>query len=155
MRAPCRMGVKNQVMLSSNIDAESSHLVRWLDMKPTLNDADIKLLTGIFATKDDITSLRTELRGEIGSIREDVETLGADVKSLRSELKGDMKFLKTELKGEMASMESRLLDAIEAKGQEVIEEIATSVAKSILPEQEDHEKRITKLEKHAGLTKTA
>jgi hypothetical protein len=89
-----------------------------------ITDSDIKKLKAVFATKDDLMSMRSD----ITSIKSDITSIKSDITSIKSE---------------MISMEKRLK-------KEIVGDIVTYLQDNIILILNEHEKRLDRLEKHVG-----
>lgn len=82
----------------------------------------------------------------------------ADVQVIRELMREEGKDIKRELRAEILQSHDTLnqkIDLLDKKidstKREIISEIADSIANSVLPVQDEHEKRITRIEKHLSL----
>jgi chromosome segregation ATPase len=104
------------------------------EMRVGFSDVRSELSGGLVHVHQEMGSLRTELRGEIGELRGDVGALRGEVGELRGdmgELRGDVGTLKREttlIRDDMAAMHKELAGAIVATGNEmrVLHEDVTS-----------------------------
>ena len=62
-------------------------------------------VTGGVATKADLSSAATELRGELAELRTELK---GEITELRTELRGEIAELRTELRGEIAELRTEL-----------------------------------------------
>lgn len=91
-------------------------------------DGRLKNVEQNMATKEDLASVRTELKGDIDSVRTDLKD---DIGSVRTELKGDIGSLKTELKGDIDSVRTDLkgdIAALDAK----VDKLALATQQDVL-----------------------
>ena len=126
-----------------------------------ITDKDVKKLKEVFATKNELEKLdaRTAagfldvqeqlngikqdvsgLKQDIGGLKQDVSDLKQDVSDLKQDV-SDLKQDVSEIKNNMLTMEDNIVGAIHNL------QIENSVTATYRPKIEDHEKRISKLEK--------
>uniref|UniRef100_UPI0020109D18 CCDC90 family protein n=1 Tax=Pseudomonas sp. MWU13-2105 TaxID=2935074 RepID=UPI0020109D18 len=65
-----------------------------------------KEMTSVFASKTDVSAVRTELKADIAVLRSEVK---ADISALRSEVKADISALRTELKSDISELQKSLV----------------------------------------------
>lgn len=114
-------------------------------MTPTLNQEDIKLLKGIFATKDDLKDFAKKddlvsIKSEIGSVKKDLVSM---------ESRFNKKFA---AKDDLASMEKRFDKKFATKVEinDRFDQLETILAKTFV----NVEGRIQTLEDEVGIFKT-
>jgi len=96
-----------------------------------ITNLDIKKLQTIFATKDDLFYLRSELNDNMSKFK--VELKG-DMSKLRSELNDNMSKFKVELKGDMSKLRSELKDDMSKLKVELktdVKELGKQIVKDI------------------------
>ncbi len=64
-----------------------------------------------YATKADVSDLKTELKTDIAKIETKIAQLETKIANLRTELKGDIANLRTELKGDIGNLRTEVKDS--------------------------------------------
>jgi chromosome segregation ATPase len=105
-----------------------------------INDLDIKKLKTVFTTKDDLEKLELRVGDSFISVQEQFDHVQEQFDHVQEQL-DDLKTDVSDIKNHMITMEDNILGALSRLQSENV------VTSSYRPKIEDHEQRITKVEK--------
>ena len=107
-----RTDAKHQYFLMADVPFDTLAVTRGLEARgfetgqaEAITEAVRAGVTGGVATKADLSSAATELRGELAELRTELK---GEITELRTELRGEIAELRTELKGEIAELRTEL-----------------------------------------------